>query len=503
MLKPIIKEGGITASERYLAKLAEQTFLGLWSYPNVYTDEGYSKNNEGKELCDLLVVFDNKVIIFSDKDINFNVEIDVKIAWKRWFKKSVIKSAAQLYGAESWIQRHSDRLFLDKTNQVAFPITIPLNEVEVYLIAVTKNSSAPAGNYFSALGEGSTGTLIQAYPFSKTESLENPFIIGDLNPSKTFVHVLDDITLDLLINELDTISDFTTYLKEKELAIRDGFLQQAAGEKDLLAHYLLNSEKTKLGTIPRLIGDQRDHSIMIAEGAWEKYKSSSLAKGLKTFRNKSRYWDELIILFSVHILSAQVGWGRELPFEIHEKAVKYLAAENRISRGCLCEAFEDKLRTVPQKSRSARLTFSPQYKDRLYVFLFFPQNDEQTNSEYRLSRNDAIKAYSLVAKYQNPEAIHVIVLATETQNSEIRSEDIYSVHYENSLSVDEKKEAQRIMEENNVLNYTKTFNSKYLSTESTRPYINMSPNVGRNSLCICGLGKKYKKCCLGTVYQGN
>ncbi|WP_133471776.1 SEC-C metal-binding domain-containing protein [Paraglaciecola marina] len=499
MLKPIIKEGGITASERYLAKLAEHTFLSLWSYPNVYTDEGYSKNNEGKELCDLLVVFDNKVIIFSDKDINFNVEIDVNVAWKRWFKKSVIKSAAQLYGAESWIQRYSDRLFLDKKNQVAFPITILMKELEVYLIAVTKNSNAPAEGYFSTLGKGSTGTLMQVYPFSKNESLDNPFIIGDLNPSKSFVHVLDEVSLDLLLNELDTISDFTTYLKEKELAIRDGFLQQTAGEEDLLAHYLLNPEKTKLGTIPRLIGNQRDHSIMIAEGAWEEYTSSDLAKGLKSFRDKSFYWDELITLFSKHILSAQVGWGSEVPFNIHEKAVNYLAAENRKSRGCLCEAFEDKLQTVPQNTRSARLTFSPQYKDRLYVFLFFPRNDKQTNSDYRLSRQDAIKAYSLVAKYQNPEAIHVIVLATETQKSETRSEDIYSVHYDKSLSTEERKEAKRIMKENNVLNYTKRFNSKYLSAESTRPYINMSPDVGRNSPCICGSGKKYKKCCLGTV----
>ncbi|HGH6016916.1 TPA: YecA family protein [Vibrio mimicus] len=498
MLKPIKKEDGITASERYLAKLSEHTFLGLWSYPNVYTNEGYSKNNEGKELCDLLVVFDNKVIIFSDKDINFNGQIDVNVAWKRWFKKSVVKSAAQLYGAESWIRRYSDRLFLDKNCQAAFPVTISPNKMEVYLVAVTKNSSSPAGSYFSTFGEGSSGTLMQVYPFSKDESLEHPFIIGDLNPAKTFVHVLDEITLDLLLTELDTISDFTSYLKEKELAIRDGFLQQAAGEEDLLAHYLHHPEKTRLGAIPRLTGDQSEHSIVIAEGAWEEYKSSNLAQGLQSFRKKSRYWDELISLFSDHILRAKVGLGSDLPFEIHERAVNYLAAENRLSRGYLCEAFEDKLRTVPHNSRSARLAFSPQYKDRLYVFLFFPRNNDLTDSDYRLSRKNAIEAYSFVAKYQNPEANHVIVLATETQNSETRSEDIFSVHYDSPLTIEERKDARRIMKEHNVLNHTKKFNSKYI-TDSTRPYMNMAPNIGRNSPCICGSGKKYKKCCLRTV----
>lgn len=39
---------------------------------NVYTDEGKkTASGDGKELCDLLVVFENHVIIFSDKDISF------------------------------------------------------------------------------------------------------------------------------------------------------------------------------------------------------------------------------------------------------------------------------------------------------------------------------------------------------------------------------------------------------------------------------------------------
>ncbi|EJG1852763.1 TPA: SEC-C domain-containing protein [Vibrio parahaemolyticus] len=51
------------------------------------------------------------------------------------------------------------------------------------------------------------------------------------------------------------------------------------------------------------------------------------------------------------------------------------------------------------------------------------------------------------------------------------------------------------MKEHNVLNFTKKLNSKHI-TDSERPYINMAPDIGRNSPCICGSGKKYKKCCL-------
>ncbi len=39
-MNEIIKQDGFNDSEKYLASLCEKTFLRLWSYPNVYTDEG-------------------------------------------------------------------------------------------------------------------------------------------------------------------------------------------------------------------------------------------------------------------------------------------------------------------------------------------------------------------------------------------------------------------------------------------------------------------------------
>ena len=42
---------GTTDSERALARLARKAFLSLWSYPNVYSDEGRSGGKgDGKEL---------------------------------------------------------------------------------------------------------------------------------------------------------------------------------------------------------------------------------------------------------------------------------------------------------------------------------------------------------------------------------------------------------------------------------------------------------------------
>ena len=109
---PIVRSRGETPTERQLVKLSEGSFLDLWSYPNLYRDQKLAGGTDGKELCDLLVVCDPHVIIFSEKNINWS-DKPVQVAWSRWFKKAVEKSADQINGAERWISEFPDRVFLD------------------------------------------------------------------------------------------------------------------------------------------------------------------------------------------------------------------------------------------------------------------------------------------------------------------------------------------------------------------------------------------------------
>jgi hypothetical protein len=53
---PIVRGSGATPSEKYLARLADRSFLNLWSYPNTFIDKRVRGKGDGKELCDLLVV---------------------------------------------------------------------------------------------------------------------------------------------------------------------------------------------------------------------------------------------------------------------------------------------------------------------------------------------------------------------------------------------------------------------------------------------------------------
>ncbi|MEP6888591.1 MAG: hypothetical protein ABI945_09770, partial [Nitrospirales bacterium] len=51
-------------------------------------------SNGGKELCDLLVIFGNHVILFSDKCCEYPLHSDPNIAWKE--REQVFKMAGQI-----------------------------------------------------------------------------------------------------------------------------------------------------------------------------------------------------------------------------------------------------------------------------------------------------------------------------------------------------------------------------------------------------------------------
>lgn len=124
----ITRSEGVTPSERYLKTLCDRTFLSLWSYSGAFRDQGEGRalgKGDGKEVSDLLVVFENHVIIFSDKHIRFDNTDSIEVSWGRWFKKAVLKSAQQVWGAERWIRQFPNRLFLDKRCSIPFPIILP------------------------------------------------------------------------------------------------------------------------------------------------------------------------------------------------------------------------------------------------------------------------------------------------------------------------------------------------------------------------------------------
>ena len=124
-LREINRGSGFTESEQYLSELADRTFLRLWTYPNTFMNRKLSSVGSGKEICDLLVVCGDDVIIFSDKSISWLNSSDLNTSWSRWYRKAISSSIRQIVGAERWLTMHPDRVFLDQACTERLPIELP------------------------------------------------------------------------------------------------------------------------------------------------------------------------------------------------------------------------------------------------------------------------------------------------------------------------------------------------------------------------------------------
>jgi hypothetical protein len=451
VLNKVNRKSGGTLRERYLSALAEKSFIGLWSYPSVFRDQGLITAGTGKEVADLLLYFDGHVVLFSDKDIAFPSHPEIKVAWSRWYRRSIADSAKQLYGAEKYIRGNGNRLFLDEKCQHKFPFDLSGKGLRFHLVAVTCNSDEPARKYYDQFGEGSSGSLACQFGMDGATAALHPFNVPDFDKSKTFIHIFDESTLDIVLGELDTISDFIHYLGEKEKAVRERGLTSAMGEEEILAFYLFQPKNTGFGSL-QLPKTKFGVGKMIPEHGWKLYKDSPLWIKRQNLRVLAQPWADLTTQFSTHVLNADVGEGADSTIDVHERAIRIMASENLVSRAALAATLVDKFNSVPAGHRSARVACSVMKSNRIYIFVFFPRNAGEDYEEYRQERGALMRLYAMVLKYKIPGATEILVLAMEPQGSIGRSETIIAVDMSRPLSREEKRNAFKAMTEGNILN---------------------------------------------------
>lgn len=261
------KSEGLTVSEKKLAALGYQTFLRLWSYPNPY-----KLQSNGKELCDLLIVFDNHIIIFSDKDCVYGNSDDPKVDWRRWYKRAIQKSAEQLIGAKNWIIRYPDRIAVDAKCSQKIPLKIKITaETEFHLIAIAHGATEPCKKYFSG-GDG--GLMVDSCIVGNMHINEDcePFCIGRVfNEPQEFIHVFDDVSYVNVLHELDTIQDFLRYLEARQkLFVTKHII--AESESDILAQHLRGVMKGNSHILQEICKTHTD--IYLEGGLFEELKCS-------------------------------------------------------------------------------------------------------------------------------------------------------------------------------------------------------------------------------------
>lgn len=498
----IYRADGVTAAERYLKKLCDRTFLSLWSYSGIYRDQGNGKMGEGKEVCDLLVVFQNHIIIFSDKDCAFPNSGNLELDWSRWFRRAVLKSAEQIWGAERWIKSYPNRLFLDRACTQPFPIELPsLATANFHRIVVAHDASRKCKEKLG--GSGSlmiAPSVVGSMHYDQTKDQIKPFTIGQVDPSKGFVHVFDDTSLDIIMNALDTITDFVEYLLKKESFISSGKLGWAAGEEDLLAFYL--RELNKAGEHDFVLPSDI-HKVDIKVGQWEDFSKHPQRLAQIDANRVSYAWDELIETFSGHIFAGTSYTISHPGIGDQEKLFRLFVREPRTRRRILARSLLELIEKTPRDQRATRVMLPSQEGEPYYVFLLLPEIKGMSYSDYRELRRNLLSACCKVVKLKFPKAQDILGIATETGINENGSQD--AVYFDAREWTDEDQdEARSLQEDIGLLVNVNQFASKELeypelkiihpfSSKSTQNRIMKGRD--RNMPCPCGSKRKYKKCC--------
>ena len=495
-------QDGVTKSERHLSRLCRKSFLRLWSYPNVYRHQKkHSETDDGKELCDLLVVCGNDVIIFSDKCCEFPDSGDLKVDWVRWFKKAVFNSAKQVYGAERWIRQHSDKLYLDRACTQRLPLSIPgSSNIRVHRIIVASGAKDRCKREMN----GGSGSLMIMPEINGATSMNpkvdmfEPFAIGRVNPNKGFIHVLDEVALDIVMKELDTITDFIDYLGEKEALIESERLYFAAGEEELLAVYLTNVDDKGKHCFP-VPDDCVAYSV--GEGLWHKFTTSLQYRRKEDANEVSYLWDNIIEDTAKHAINGTLVHGNELSLSLHEKALRVMARENRFSRRVLSRSIWEYIPTIPAGQSGRRAIVSKDQLDTLYVFVATPKSNLPYGT-YRERRRIYLDDCCTVVASKHRKFKRVVGIATESESTNGYSHDL--CYFEpDEWTPEQEAEVERIIESTGIGTCEQeahVHEDEYPEISewipSVTPPAPKGRKIGRNDPCPCGSGKKYKKCCL-------
>lgn len=457
------KSEGLTKTEQRLAALGYRTFLKLWSYPNPY-----KMQTNGKELCDLLVVFDNHIIIFSDKDCSYGGSGNPQVDWSRWYKKAIQKSAGQLVGAKNWIINYPDRIAVDAKCTKKFPFKITITkDTRFHLIAVAHGASDKCIEYFSG-GDGSLCIDNQIVGNMHTGPNCQPFFIGKISAdADNFIHIFDDASYANILQELDTIQDFLRYLEaRKELLLTKAILSES--ENNLLAQHLqgvIRGNPTNLHNI----GVGRDGLFFRGEHLADVKKSVQYINWKKEMQ-KSYFWDGLLQKTFYFIENGLSRWTTPTTMQEQGQLFEHMAREDRAHRYVLANGFLTFFSSVNPNHRGTRIIYNPEVPDTCYLLFLMPRKDYMEESAYRDVRSRMLMEYCMITKLDYPMFRHIIGVAHESSDTEYSSEDFVYLDA-TEWSDEQQREALSLKEEYQRIGV--------LATRSTRESLLSFDNLGQ------------------------
>ncbi|HXH95286.1 MAG TPA: NERD domain-containing protein [Thermoanaerobaculia bacterium] len=359
-----------TPTEAFVHQVCRQSFLSLWSYAS---PEG---KTHGREMCDILVVCDPDIIIFSVKEVRPTKHADDVVRMTRWVRAAVDESVDQVYGAERFIQsgKHTRVRREDGSDGLPYPSK---NVRRIHRVAV-------------ALGG------------------EEHFPLPFGNFGKGFVHVFDERSFRILTSELDTITDFAEYLTTKEELFSGNTTVMFGHEEDILAVYLHGNR-----SFP-----SADH-VLIEDGAWQQFIAKPEVQAKKIADQDSYLWDRLIERIGRDVAARNMIY--ENTIEEDESVLRVMTRENRFNRrivaGQLRSFFEA---SAANKVRSRMIESLSGVG---YVFLAAKRDEDRKMRSMELG----LRCY--VARLRMDPCATIIGIGTEQKTGELgASWDVELLH---------------------------------------------------------------------------
>jgi hypothetical protein len=388
------RSSGLTASEKLLADLCDNSFLSLWSYPNLF-------RKPGKELCDLMVVLGNDVAIFSDKSCGYPNTGDTELDWRRWHRRSIVDSAKQLAQAKRWLINCPDRVFLDSGCSEKFPYPLP-SSMNIHLICIALGALERAK---SETGKANLKISTLDQDDGKKFTITKADAVGG------WLHVFDESNLPILLRELSTASDFFDYLKKKEQLFDSKKFAYAESELDLMAYFIWNGREFPAPAA----------MFKLDPDLWPKVETNDQFLAGRSENKVSFFWDGLIEYLNKHFLEESLDGGNDIPVADYERAVRIMASEGRFYRRVLSKWILERAEKAKEGYVGSILESTQPHTH--YVLLIGPGSAKEKYAEYRADRVMKLKARCLASKAARPATKFIVGIALDARGVKGSSED--------------------------------------------------------------------------------
>lgn len=436
----------VNESEARLADLTRHTFLSMWSYQSPFYEEG-------KELCDVLIVFGDDVIIISDKAISYAKDKLPEVAWRRWYRKAVLASVRQLQGALKTIKSTPEIIHIDAKVSSPFPLEFPDPALARYhLIAVAHGAEAACATH--------TGKPSLAVDSMLPADGRAMFTAGSLFPG--FVHVVNRTALDAIFECFDTAADLVRYLGSKEELFKKRHVR-LAGEEDLVALYMAGRRPNGWAPLDGLLASVTKGTGNMPGGFWTQLKADPTFARRKSTLAPSYFVDDVIEQLAHEYTHGRLLTNQDKGLAYHASAFQTLASESRMGRMLMVQGVLNVLAEDPRTFWSV-VVESADFPTIVYVWMIYPIVDEGvSDDDLEAQVGNELSAYVLVAMSKFPKAQRVFGIALPNA-MDSRTSRVFRLCGREDWDDDLQKEAEALGRARGILSTMET--TKYIASNA-------------------------------------